>query len=132
MGASLEFRQKILEQLPHNRTAGHLGRDKTISSVKQRYYWVGLNSDLQPVLTMRSMYKAKKNGLGVGTSEGQSSKIGFPLEIIEIDIASALRQPQMVMNKQWLLVISLSGKRSLLCQITVRVQSQIKSALIFV
>lgn len=36
--APFEFRQKILGHLHNNRTARHLGRDKTILSIKQRYY----------------------------------------------------------------------------------------------
>lgn len=86
-----EFRKKILEQLHNNRTAGHLGRDKTISSIKQRYYWVGLNSDVQRWCLQCDQCARRKPGPGVGTSELKSSKIGFPLERIAIDILGPLQ-----------------------------------------
>lgn len=88
--APFEFRQKILEQLHNNRTAGHLGRDKTISSVKQRYYWIGLNSDVQRWCLQCDQCARRKPGPGIGASELQSSKIEFPLQRIAIDILGPL------------------------------------------
>lgn len=50
---------------------------KKISSVKQRYYLVSLNSDLQPVAY--NAFNVQDENRVLGTSELQSSKIGFPL-----------------------------------------------------
>ena len=39
------IRQEIMTQLHDSRTAGHLGRDKTVNRVRSRFYWPGMNDD---------------------------------------------------------------------------------------
>jgi len=44
--APFEVRSKILEHLHDSRIGGHLGRDKTLASVKRRFFWPGMTSDV--------------------------------------------------------------------------------------
>ena len=46
MVAPSKIRKIIFENLHCKKTAGHLGRDKTIFSVQRRFFWHGMNSDL--------------------------------------------------------------------------------------
>jgi hypothetical protein len=40
--APRNIRSKIFQELHENRTAGHLGRERTIKSIKRRLYWPGI------------------------------------------------------------------------------------------
>ncbi|CAC5369122.1 unnamed protein product [Mytilus coruscus] len=41
-----ELRVKIMRELHNNRIAGHLGRDRTLESIRRRFYWPGMSSDV--------------------------------------------------------------------------------------
>lgn len=44
--APFEVRSKNLEHLHDSRIGGHLGRYKTLASVKRRFFWPGMTSDV--------------------------------------------------------------------------------------
>ena len=41
-----ELRTKIMTELHNSRISGHLGRDRTLQSIKHRFYWPGMSSDM--------------------------------------------------------------------------------------
>ncbi|CAG2213567.1 unnamed protein product [Mytilus edulis] len=40
------IRLQIMQQLHNNRTAGHLGREKTLGKLRSRFYWPGMTNDV--------------------------------------------------------------------------------------
>ncbi|CAC5419744.1 unnamed protein product [Mytilus coruscus] len=44
--APRELRKEIMQQLHNNRTASHLGREKTLLKVRSRFYWPLMTSDV--------------------------------------------------------------------------------------
>ena len=84
--APREIREKIFHELHENRTAGHMGRDKTIDSVKRRFYWPGMSSDIASWVKQCNSCARCKPGPGIGKAPLQQSLVGAPLDRIAIDI----------------------------------------------
>ena len=42
-----QFRQEVLHQLHNTITTGHLGVSKTLGRVREQFYWIGCQSDVQ-------------------------------------------------------------------------------------
>ena len=88
--APREIRSTILQQLHNNRTAGHLGRERTLRSIKRRVYWPGMSSDVKRWCAQCDTCARVKNGPGVGKSSLCQSVTGAPLDRIGIDIVGPL------------------------------------------
>ncbi|VDI07464.1 Hypothetical predicted protein [Mytilus galloprovincialis] len=81
-----ELRVKIMRELHNNRIAGHLGRDRTLESIRRRFYWPGMSSDVGSWVKECSICARAKRGPGLGRYPLQQSQVGFPLDRIGIDI----------------------------------------------
>ena len=57
-------RRNILQQYHDEKTSGHLGIKKTLSKVRSRYYWPGLQRDVNFVLMMKYMCIFQGQSLG--------------------------------------------------------------------
>ncbi len=44
------LRKQVLDMLHASKSAGHLGREKMLSKVRERYYWVGMTVDVRAYL----------------------------------------------------------------------------------
>lgn len=84
--APKEVRNQIFHELHENRTAGHLGRDKTLDSVKRRFYWPGISKDIASWVRECSACARCKSGPGVGKAPLKQSQVGYPLDRIAVDI----------------------------------------------
>ena len=70
--------------------SAHLGTDKTISQMKQAYYWPGMNRDVP--LWYRACEQCAKGRGPPNRPHGKLHKVmvGAPLDIVAIDILSGL------------------------------------------
>lgn len=53
--APKSLRREIMCILHNNRTSGHLGREKTMQSIKSRFYWPGMSDDKSLVSIMQTV-----------------------------------------------------------------------------
>ena len=84
--APSEIRMTIFKELHSNRTAGHFGRDKTISAIKRRFFWSGMRKDIKRWCKECDLCARAKPGPGVGRHPLQQSAVGAPFDRLGIDI----------------------------------------------
>ena len=84
------LRAEVFKQLHSNRIAGHLGRDRTIHSVKRRFYWPNLSSDVQRWVQSCNTCTRRKPGPGCGKSSLQQDLSFQVLDRIALDIMGPL------------------------------------------
>lgn len=60
------MRKDIMYQLHNIQTAGHLGRDNTLHSIRQRFYWPGMISDVERWCKHCTLCARRKAGPGLG------------------------------------------------------------------
>lgn len=84
--APSRIRDNIFHELQETRTAGHMGRDKTIDSIKRRFYWPEMSSNIACWVKQCSACARCKPGPGLGKAPLQQSLVGSPLDRIGIYI----------------------------------------------
>ena len=97
------LRHKIMEHLHNHRTAGHLGVTKTLATVKQRFYWPGMTSDISRWCNSCSSCAQRKPGKGPGRSQLKQLPVGACLERVALDIVGPL--PTTDNGNEYILVI---------------------------
>ncbi|VDI82528.1 Hypothetical predicted protein [Mytilus galloprovincialis] len=101
--APRELRKDIMLQLHNNRTAGHLGREKTLNKVRSRFYWPCMTSDISRWCQTCPSCAKRKRGPGKGKYPMQHYTVTRPLECIAIDIMGPL--PQTDNDNEYIMVI---------------------------
>ncbi|MES9884702.1 MAG: RNase H-like domain-containing protein [Sedimenticola sp.] len=84
--APVELRSLIFTALHCNKTAGHLGRRRTIDNIRKRFFWPGMSSQIRRWVRQCDLCCRRKSGPGLGRSPLQQSKPCYPLSRIAIDI----------------------------------------------
>lgn len=101
--APKEIRDVIFTHLHEQRYAAHLGRDRTISAVKRRFYWPGMNDDIARWCKECQLCSRCKPGPGKGKSALEQFKVFRPMSVVGIDILGPLNQSYS--NNQFILVV---------------------------
>lgn len=101
--APRQIRSQIFHELHDNRIAGHLGRERTIKSVKRRVYWPGMSSDIKRWCKECDICARAKAGPGFGKSPLQQSITGAPLDRVGIDIVGPL--PRTSNGNEYIIVL---------------------------
>ena len=88
--APKEIREIIFYQLYYNKIDGHFGIDRTLNSIRSRFYWPYMNEDIKQWCSECDICARCKPGPGVGKSPLRQTQCGAPLERIGIDIVGPL------------------------------------------
>ena len=75
---------------PDAKTAGHLGRDRTLANVKRHVYWPGMADDVARWCRQCDRCARRKPGPGRARLPRQHVNVGMPLERVAIDILGPL------------------------------------------
>ena len=85
-------RSVMFQMLHIDRTAGHLGREKTLSKFKQHVYWPGMASDIADWIRECDLCARRKPGPGRARNPMGHVNVGLPFQRIAIDIMSPLTE----------------------------------------
>ena len=97
-------RRSVLQCCHDVKTAGHLGIKKTISKVRQKFYWPGLQSDVRSYIAGCETCSKRKEPIPTKRAPMQIVRSGYPMERLAIDILGEL--PQTNKGNKYILVIS--------------------------
>ena len=84
------LREEVMQEMHSGVTAGHLGEEKTLHKIKERFYWPGMHLDVKtwcqtcPTCATR-ITSGKKNCAPLETIE-----VGYPMEVVAVDILGPL------------------------------------------
>ena len=98
----ISMRPMIMRYLHDNKTGGHLGINKTVASVKQRFYWGGYKDDIARWCARCEVCSRVKDGPCRGRAPLKQEISGSPMERVSIDILGEL--PQTVNGNKVILV----------------------------
>ena len=86
----LTHRRIVLKYSHDNRASGHLGIMKTVSKIRQGYFWPGLQNDVKSYVAGCDFCSRRKEPLKTKRAPMELERSGFPMERIAIDILGEL------------------------------------------
>ncbi|MEW8092744.1 MAG: reverse transcriptase domain-containing protein [Candidatus Thiodiazotropha endolucinida] len=85
-----DMRLLIFDNLHSAETAGHFGRDRTVESIKRRYYWPGLKEDIARWVKQCDVCARAKPGPGLGKSALHQFRVNEIMRCVAVDIFGPL------------------------------------------
>ena len=86
----LSHRRLVLKYSHDIKASRHLGIKKTLSKIRQNYYWPGLQNDVKAYMGGCDICARRKEPLKTKKAPMEIVKSGFPMERIAIDILGEL------------------------------------------
>ena len=68
-----------------------MGREKTLMSIKRRFYWPGMSADIRRWCTQCNTCARNKPGPGMGKAPLTQFSVGAPLDVIALGIVGPLK-----------------------------------------
>ena len=88
--APRQLHPEILEELHSGAIAGHLGEEKTLSRLKQRFYWLGNWNDVRRWCQTCSVCAVSKTPPPKRKGALKPVKTGYPMQLVAVDILGPL------------------------------------------
>ncbi|MES9879438.1 MAG: reverse transcriptase domain-containing protein, partial [Sedimenticola sp.] len=98
------MRQIIFDNLHSSRTAGHFGRDRTLESIRRRFYWPDMSPSIARWVKSCDTCAKAKLGPGLGKSPLRSFKVTSLMDCVAIDIFGPL--PTTEDGNEYIIVLS--------------------------
>lgn len=95
---------EVLQSLHDASTAGHLGVTKTVAKVRERFYWPGLQTDVESWCRQCPKCETKKPPQRAARAPLVSSHAGYPMERVAVDILGPL--PTSEAGNKYIMVVS--------------------------
>ena len=86
--------EAALRELHDGVLGGHLGEDKTLSKVKERFYWPGYQADVCNWCRTCTDCAKRKTPVPKGKAALSSIKVGYPLQLVAVDILGPLPESE--------------------------------------
>ena len=99
-----KLREEVLHQLHNTVTSGHFGVSKTFGRVRERFYWVGCQRDVQDWCRSFDTCASKKGPSRKIQAPMAQYNVGVPMERLAADILGPL--PVSDSGNKYLLIIA--------------------------
>jgi len=99
-----KLREEVLTDLHEGPLGGHLGVDKTLARVQERFYWPGYHDDIQNRCRCCAACATRKNPTPTSRAPLTSVKTGYPLQLVAIDILGPF--PESEAGNSYILVVA--------------------------
>ena len=83
-------RQEVLKEIHAGVAGGHLGEEKTMSRLKERYYWLGHWTDVWEFCRTCSECTSRESPSPRNRGPLTPVKAGYPMQIVAVDILGSL------------------------------------------
>lgn len=97
------LRESVLKELHEGALGGHLGEEKTLSRLKERYYWPGHWTDVRNWCHTCGICATRKNPIPKQRAPLGSIRAGSPMQIVATDILGPL--PESDAGNSYILVV---------------------------
>ena len=97
------LRNDVLQELHTEETAGHLGVNKTLGRVKERFYWPGCTKDVKDWCRSCDLCASRERPTRTPRAPLKTYNVGAPLERVALDILGPL--PESDRGNKYILVI---------------------------
>ena len=84
------LREEVLKELHEGTMSCHLGEDKTLSRLKERFYWPGHWKDVQHWVRTCEACSTRKSAAPKRRAPLQTVKAGSPMQVVAVDILGPL------------------------------------------
>ena len=98
------LREEIMQELHAGSLEGHLGEDKTLGKIKERFYWPGMQQDIVQWTRTCSACATHKSPSQRSRAPLQTVTSVFPMHVVAVDILGPL--PQSTAGNSYILVAS--------------------------
>ena len=98
-----KFHQDILRDLHEGVTGGHLGEVKTLSKLKERFYWPGHYNDIRDWCQTCKTCAKRKSPVPGRQAPMQTITAGYPTQVMAVDLLGPL--PESKNGNRYVLVI---------------------------
>ena len=84
------LREEIMQELHAGPLEGHLGVDKTVAKIKERFYWPGMYRDVEQWIRTCASCATRKSAPQQNRGPLQTIKTGYPFQVVAVDILGPL------------------------------------------
>ena len=88
------LRDEVLHELHAGALEGHLGEDKTLNKLKERFYWPGMQRDVRNWCRTCEVCQTRKSAPKKNHAPLQTIKAGYPMQVVAVDIMGPLPESE--------------------------------------
>ncbi len=96
-----KLRKEVLTDLHEGPLGGHLGVDKTLARLQERFYWPGYHDDVRNWCSTCAACAARKNPTPKARAPLTGVKTGYPLQLVAMDILGQSRGQETATSWSW-------------------------------
>ena len=97
------LRAEVLQELHSGLVDGHLGEDKTMARLRERFYWPGQWADVRDFCRACTICATRKTPVPRRRAPLGTIKAGYPMQIIAVNILGPL--PESAVGNSYILVV---------------------------
>ena len=88
------LREEVLKELHSGALEGHMGEEKTLHKAKERFYWPGMQRDVQDLCKTCDACATRKKAPRRNHAPLVTIKAGYPMQVVAVDILGPLPESE--------------------------------------